>query len=255
MKMLTLVTLLLLTACQGCVRRWPDPQGLDAREMMVSTVKVRVKVEGTWAVANSLGVSLVPDTLEWSGTGFVVASDRSRGTGESLVMTAAHVGHVPRTIVRKDGESVVPRVFLVKSVERTVERLDGSECPAEPSFEDLDHDVSVLRTGCVAGSTADLADRLPPQGAFVSVTGCPEGFHEPGVFAVTDGRYLGTHPDGELLLSAPAAHGSSGSGVFYQGRVVGLLRAVYEFDHVTTAVDLSYLRHALRRALEAWDAR
>lgn len=252
-----LAAALLFIAC-NCVHAptYPDPDGADAREMMSQTVKVSVSIAGTKLAKKDGQVVSIEEVIGWTGSGVVVAVNPWRGNGESLVMSAAHVTNVPPIMVglEEDGS---PSIFIVKSAAEIVEREDGSSCGAIPIYVDVPNDVGVLRVDCVAGQVAELADRLPPVGGIVSVSGAGLGVHPKNVFLVTDGRFVG-YEDGfnpQLIVTLPVAPGHSGSGVFFRGKIFGIVsRRTIRFEHMTLAVPLEHMRRAFDRSVESWNA-
>lgn len=247
----------MLCMMSSCVHRFPDPEGSDARDMMRQTVKISVSVAGTKLYKDEEGVvQKKEEVIGWSGSGVVVAVDASKGKGESLVMTAAHVSNVPRLILMAD-ENGNPELFVVEAVLEIVEKADGSACAGEPIYADVPNDVGVVRASCIAGEVAKIADELPPVGAIVSTSGAALGIHPNDVFIVTDGRYVGFDDgfDGQIMLTLPVAPGHSGSGVFYHGKVFGIIsRRTNRFEHVTLAVPLQHVRDAYDRSMETWNA-
>jgi len=236
----------------SCCKRYPDLDGGDARSMMSQTVKVSVNIRGVTILKGENDEAIISDSASgWTGSGVVIASDSKRGKGESLVMTAAHITSIPAVL--NDGFSTL----VVRSSAIVVTTLDGAECLATTVYEDVPNDVSVIRTSCVAGEVAEIATSMPPVGAFVSTSGAALGIHPMYMFVVTDGRYVGSEDgfDGQTFLTLPAASGHSGSGVFYRGKVFGIISKKYEFEHAVLAVRLASVIEAYKSSMETWNGR
>jgi len=255
-KIIAVVLLCLMVA--SCVHRFPDTDGADVRDISAQTVKISVSIAGDRLHKDENGDVVVEEGVVsgWSGTGVVVAADRSRGAGESLVMSAAHVLNIPKFMlqVNQDGEL---SLFVVKASLMIVEKLDGSGCEGVPMYVDVPNDVGMLKASCVAGDVATIASDLPPVGAMVTMTGAGLGIHPNGVFLAVDGRYVGFDEgfNPQEMLTIPAAPGHSGSGVFYRGQVFGIVsRGAGRYEHVTLAVPLEYMKDCMAKSLEIWNA-
>lgn len=244
----------------------PCSDGADARAMMSSSVKIEVTVIGTLIKQvgeNAEGEPILQveseKIISWTGSGVVVANDLTKGgKGQSLVMSAAHVTNVPALIPGFDEEGNINSLFITDASIQSVQLLDGSYCDSEEIWADVDLDVGVIKTSCIAGTVAPLALDLPPVGAMVSVSGAGLGIHPKGVFLVTDGRYVGSDDgfDGQLIVTLPVAPGHSGSGLFYKGHIFGIVsRRTVNFEHVTLAVSLENMRKAFDGAMEIWSER
>lgn len=244
-----LVLLLVAMLALSC-RHYPDPSGSDARDIMASTVKVSVTVIGV--VTEKIGDNVITTetVLEWSGTGVVVAEDMSKGAGESLVASAAHVTNVAP--IEGDGVSFVPVASIT-----VIEKLDGSRCRAEQIYADVERDIGVLRTFCRAGDVAKVADRLPQIGSIVTVAGAGLGFHPNGSFFVTDGRFVGflDGKDPKIVATTPIVSGHSGAGLFHNGELIGIVSMRYtRFENSAICVPLSNIKVAIDKAMVEWNA-
>jgi len=257
MRKISLLMLLLMCSSLSCIRRFPDPEGRDARDMMSQTVKVAVSILGMHLTKDEEGkISGKPMVIGWTGSGVIVDIDKHKGKGESLIMTAAHVSNIPEVIPEFGEDGQVKSLFLTKIAIITVETLDGRTCESESIYSDPEHDLGVIRSLCIAGNKAELADELPPLGAMVTTSGAGLGYHPRGTFVVTDGRYVGME-DGEdpgVVVTLPAVGGHSGSGIFYRGKVFSILtRRAIRFEHIVMGTELRYLKLALEGARGNWD--
>lgn len=251
-KIFSLAIVSMLLSC-ATVRNYPDIDGADARQMMESTVKVFVTVHGNVAQRNLKGnVIFVPETMNWTGSGVVLKNDYRMD--ESLVMTASHVSSADMPIPLITGTGFA--LFIPEEVEITVAKMDGTKCAAKELVADHDNDLGMLEVDCIAGREAKLASRLPPLGAIVSTSGAALGYHPPNSFIVTDGRYVGLTSDKEpfVTVTLPGAPGHSGSGLFYRGKVFGILvRGSSRFHHMIYGTELSNLHRLYNVSLELWN--
>jgi hypothetical protein len=209
----------------------PRPAPRPEAQSCHSTVMVNVDIHIDLA---KIGIPDEGDrVLKRSGTGVVLASEPA--AQRSIVATARHVVHVDDTV----GVSVNGKPALVKParVAVGVRRLDGADCVAAVGLEDEENDVAILVVQCDAGDPAQFYEGLPETGEPAYVVGAPYGFHPRGVFMISDGRVLGLDPDGHLAVGVRAGMGNSGSGVWVDNRLVGLVvMIVPQFDSITLAV-------------------
>lgn len=253
-KFLILLMTTLLMSC-SCVRRFPDPDGSDVRDAISQTVKIFVQIDGT-KITNGKDGDAVREsyTLKWSGSGVVVAIDARYADGKSLVMTAAHVSNVPMFKMMID-DNDNKSLFVLEKEKIVIETLEGHICNGKQLKADVEHDVSVVEVDCIAGTKAELADELPPIGAIIMTSGAPFGYHPEGMFIPSEGRFAGidlSDKDNEIF-TIPVAPGHSGSGIFYQGRLIGIVSAHNtEYEHMTKGPHLKYLKEVLKLALGEW---
>jgi hypothetical protein len=226
---------LFLGACTKPVELTPEQ---SAQLMMKQTVKIQVAASVEVFYKN---VDLGPAAIGWSGSG-VIVGNIDKNKGQSLILTAAHVSSITREI-----ELGIFKL-IVKDAAMSVQKLDGAFCNARPVVTDEQNDVGTILSDCKAGEVAELADELPPQGAMVQDVGAPLGFHPNDVFAIVDGRYQGL-TDGfapMVTLSVPVVGGFSGSGLFYKGKVFGILTRGYDrFEHLSLGTSLEYLKNVV----------
>jgi S1-C subfamily serine protease len=168
------------------------------------------------------------------GAGVVV----NQGPNKSLILTAAHVvDNDVNGLVSRDSDGV--EFFIGDKKEIRIELPDGTGCVGLPVYVDTDKDLALVVAKCVIGQKVELGEE-PIQGSSVTIAGVPLGIrlergfvHGQGSF---DGRIvsgLGEH-NGKCLVTTPAVGGFSGSGVFYDGRLVGIVLAAHErYEHAT----------------------
>jgi len=248
-------SMVLFLALSSCMHSNCNLSGVEARRMMSQTVKVNVEVKGILVQKkNETEISKTPHEISWIGTGVVVAVDKTKNGGESIILSAAHVVNVPKLFVQQ-GEDGLPIVMIVESFEETVEKNDGTICKASVLIQDEDTDVGALKAECIAGDVAPLAQSLPQPGDSVSVVGAGLGVHPRNSFLVTEGRYVGPESDitTDVVITAPVAKGNSGSGVFADGKVIGIVsKKSSSYEHITFVAPLPYLKETLKRAMEKW---
>lgn len=230
------VALSIILGCTGCAHGpFPltnDGNATEAQQIMMQTVQVVVVLDVTGPDEKG---EIAQDTTQARGTGTIVGKknihDKSKeNTVETLIVTAAHVSHAgaEKVIVTPDGP------YLITGSSMHIVTLTGQECDAREITMSEEADVGFIVAECDAGDVAPLANELPPVGARVEYAGCPRSFHIPGSFPFFDGRYTGSYdpkedeelpPDGPTVQTTaiPGAPGSSGSGLYYRGKVYGLI--------------------------------
>lgn len=257
-----LAATMMLVMMSGCFKRCGifKEEGYDAREAMSSTVKIYTKITGHRTnLASVLGINAsVPtetkknsETRSWTGSGVVVRNNFNKK--ESLILSVAHVTHPEKVILEFDESGFY--FFTIDAVEMMVERLDGEKCSALPMAGSQKQDLSVIKSSCIAGEAAQLADDVPPVGASVLISGAALGYHPKGIFIVTDGRYMGIEEEsGEEIITLPSAPGHSGSGIFYKGKVIGLLsKRTVHYEHISICVSLENAKVLLSIAEGLWE--
>lgn len=202
----------------------------DPAALIPYAVQVDVSYFPNVVVPTSDG-TLPPKTLDhgW-GSGCVIRAS----AGRSLVLTANHVcafGDLSRTI--------------------TVMRVNGEVLSAKIVWQDPRTDLCVLSADGYAGPAASVAEAVPPLGALVYFVGGPLGIFGDGVAFLDQAHFAGlAHFSGvpAYFLAGITAHGASGSGVFYRGELIGVLRGVMtQAGYIIVAADLD----AVQRAVQA----
>jgi S1-C subfamily serine protease len=198
------------------------------------------------------GLKLKPAAMVAQGTGVVVAV---RGK-ESLIVTAAHVCkpqdtvHVQLTKEVGVDAPVLGEDFLIWNME-----LD--QMAAQALVIDELNDVCVMRVLGVPGDVVEVATQDPPIGARVTAVGSPHGFLNYHRAFVTDGRYVGAqqykdHPHSDTV-ALPGTHGCSGGGVFYRGKLFGVMSRIREeFQEIVIIEGDAPLRDAIKKARSLW---
>lgn len=251
---------MMLVMMSGCFKRCGlfVEEGSDAREAMSSTVKIYTKITGHRTnLASVLGInaSMPEGTKEksesksWTGSGVVVRNNFHKK--ESLILSVAHVTHPQKVTLEFDESGFY--FFKIDTIQMMVERLDGEKCSAFPMAGNEKQDLSVIKSTCIAGEAAELADKLPPVGASVMISGAALGYHPKNIFIVTDGRFMGLDENDEEIITLPSAPGHSGSGIFYKGKVIGLLsKRTVHYEHISICVSLENAKVLLSIAEGLW---
>jgi len=182
-----------------------------------------------------------------TGTGAVVENNEKG----SLVLTA---GHVARCFVSPEEMLFTPPADDaggMLSCKTMVYDLKNVGCGADPVAIDVEHDLGLFQAHCHLGPAADVSREDPPTGGEVTSVGCPSSYHPDMSFFVGKGFALGADGDfhGQDAWSFAATFGSSGSPVFYQGRVVGVVSSITDgFEHLVYGAGVQRIQDFLRRA-------
>ncbi|MHB8407957.1 MAG: S1 family peptidase [Acidiferrobacterales bacterium] len=249
---LKLAPLLLLISC-CVVPRNGDPDIEAARNITQSTVLI----QNLYPVMRMKEGKLRPDMAVNSGTGVVVKKRKLKdGTVQSMILTAAHVAELGTP--HENGKELK---LIGPPVQGGI-ALNGDSCALKKIYVDPKADVGLLIAGCDLGEPVDLADDLPGAGARVTSAGCPEGICPPWSTPFFDGRMDGIAPRPsrdekdmviDVLVSIPVFPGMSGSGIFYRGRLFGLIaERTQEFPDLAFGPTLLDIQRALIEGEKAW---
>jgi hypothetical protein len=214
-----------------------DQNAINAQSEMQSTVFVDVSyhVKGKTQTVGQ-DAEYIDTDAGWYGTGVVLSTKN----GKSTILTARHVLEYPPDAVYLPNSVTIVKItnFNIK-----IQRLDGKICSVSAYDTAAFADVGSMVADCDAGLPVRIARRLPPAGARIEIVGSPKGMHAPHVFSVLDGRYNGLIRLNSGVVestSVPIIGGISGSGVYYNGELVGLASSMGEgFTHTSFAVTLN----------------
>lgn len=255
MRIKTLL-LLLMFMISSCAQTQIASEGQVLHHLLSSTVKIKVKLYGKVLSYNEKDeVIETQEEIGWVGTGVVVSTDFNKGSGQSMIMSAAHVVDTDPIIydVNPDGK---PVLFVVMKVERKIELLDGTICNAEFLHANAKTDIGTIVSGCAVGSVAQIASLEPDNYENVVSVGAPLGFHPKGIFAVSDGRFLGHNSDAEKesIFTFPAASGQSGSGVFHNGKIIAIVsKKMMGYEHLVMCGNLNNVIKEYNISMEMWN--
>ena len=252
-----------LTGCSGCYAPgrppvppahygWDDQGDHDAAAVQdaMRTV-VTVHQDFVYKLAAPGPDKSLMGIARGGGSGFVVA----RRNGHTLVMSAAHVCRTPAELDLNGLKVPVAfSTFRIRYIEDKIHPATVLWMQKDPGSDD---DLCLLDSPDGFGQVAVVADRTPPQGARVFHVGSPLKNWDVHMRYVSEGRFCGYQAlaPGTLFetFSTPSAPGGSGGGIWYHGRVVGVLVMVERgFNDVTQAVRLDHIRADLQEALETW---
>lgn len=227
-----------LSACTSCAPPiisgpWgytTDGEALKNQRLMRQTVMVVVAFGELDGEKTETRVS--------QGSGVVIDVKR----GSSLVMTADHV-------CAAGGEKTIGRSTSVMTSE-------GEILPAVQIYHDKRNDLCLLSVLGVAGLPAKVGKIPPPLGGRVMNVGAPRGVFTKWLIPVVSGYVSGyAKMEGRLLMcsSLPAVGGQSGSGVYYNGELVGILvMALGNYEHMAYVVMIDEVNSAIAEARKKW---
>lgn len=201
-----------------------------------------VKIETSFAVPGRLSIEM--DSVTGSGVVFYSSTNRS------LVLTANHV-------CNPEKELKLPQA-LMRAIH--VKRLLGGSMTADVLWSDEAEDICVVVVDGYAGPAARVGE-LPMLGGMVYWPGGPFGMFGDGIGFLEQGHFAGhTKVNGidRILIAGTTAHGASGSGLFYQDQLIGVVIAtLQESGYLVVATGLDTVRHAISvglNSLETVDA-
>jgi len=263
MKSFLLATLVLIAGCSGCATTHPpfsiwgntDDQGaLFNQRLMRQTVQVLQILNVITPESKTKGLGHLPEF----GTGSIVASDiRAQ---ESLVLTAGHVCVTPESHKTRLAEDGDPVELPVISSTYKIQDIEGVWHDATVQSLDMSHDLCVLRIRKFVGPVAEVTSSMPPLGALLLNPSAPARTFMKWTVPVFEGYFSGfwkfkdmDEGDAMLVTSIPAMGGASGSGVYYQGKIIGILTRVdSEFSHITYLVHAGHVVDILAEAKKNW---
>ncbi len=255
--------LLVLTACsctsgtQTPYNSNPrDPNAAYAQPLMDATVKFEEEITVAPLVDGVVDEAQV-FTGYTSGSGVVI--DKNVELGTSRILTAWHVcDHM------EVGEEISEFFFTLKVLQdrQYVITVDGQQLDFEVLHADRSTDICVVEVYHEFPSYAKLADEMPERGSYVAVVGAPEGNWGWYLASMSDGRYFGLTEIDVAMDEKTTIHytnygyygfagvgGYSGSGIFYNGKLIGLMTAGSNgFEHAAYGPTLVAIRNALNKA-------
>lgn len=231
-----------------------DPEALRVQAL----ARTAVKIKNRYALSSDdpevqALIDSVP-AVGASGSGNVVAR-----RGEStLVMTAGHVCRV-----KDDTLDTMVGPVAVTGYDLSIITADGKEMRARQVLLDEDHDLCFLDVVGVAGEVAEIGRSMPDRESRVEFAGAPIGFWGTGVVLEYAGRFAGLMSDPKLtdgntmaVFAMVCAPGASGSGIFYDGKIVSIVDAVMvNFDNITLGVTVDHIVDDFLEAQNKWRAK
>lgn len=273
------LSMLALTACKSNSSESPDltpyqdDRGDVATRQTQDMMDVAVKFEEKIKVKEVIMSPLDPDAeaeqyldegslAEYviSGSGVIVSNNKADNT--SVILTAWHVCDRYPVGYKVDGwfstlEVVDDEQIIVTNNMKRVKIL-------EVLYRDKDTDVCAVRAGRAFEHAAKLAPRMPPRGAPVTVVGAPLGEWGKYLVSTSDGKYFGT-TSFDIMLGIDSRDptrmndfayygfagvgGFSGSGVFYKGKLIGLMTAgSWDYEHASYGPSLEDVKWAVEQS-------
>ncbi len=271
MRLFSVLLCLLIAGCQGCATLkykksdWDaggDRDAAYAQRLMRSTVEIFMV--GSALVPNLGGKEgepkLLPFRFHPQGTGTVIAKKGKGEKAESLVLTADHLCQVAqwetvKAPLSKDVTVEVP----VLGMRIDVWDIDMNKHDAEIVYQDPEHDLCVVKVAGDAGEVMPVATELPPVGAMVTNIGAPRDNFQYHMAIAADGRYCGLQLGGKdnkslyEMFSNPSSPGGSGGGIYYHGKLVGVLVMIETYHgHISFGVPLPFVQAAIAEGKKAW---
>lgn len=248
---------LTLSACTSCAHPgsfpWVDDGDRVARENQL-LMRHTVAVHTDFLYMTVDQTTKKPELKVWTGggTGVVIENDLKRS--ESLVVTAGHVCTAAHKTVLTDA---VGGIFPVIDIDLTVESVEGVRTLFRIVFEDEKSDLCFLTSKGIVGIPAPLATDVPPIGAQVKYAGAPLLEFGKWYCPLFDGYFSGAYYFQDIgvsfVVTIPAAGGASGSGVYYRGRLFGIISKVHRgFPNLTYLVHAGHLAEDLPKAEVEW---
>lgn len=242
-RLLFLVVLFLGTCCRTGDPHWRTPLTSPAHEMSSSVQLVIQTDEMAMVLSADGGVNTTAKRATWLGSGTIYETQAAKTRFLSASHVLEHVDPGESITQLSNGDVVVKRV----TISALAYSVYGASCPFKVLAlgDHADGDVAVGEASCDLGPAANLGVE-PLSGFKVISVSHPLGEPLP---IVTDGYVSGTE-NNFLVTSTPIAPGSSGGGLFYDGKLVGVLVRVLEFDHVARSVRLETIKKRISEASE-----
>lgn len=218
-------------------------------EKKVSVMNHAVKISHDASIVTKKGTFAKVDGII-TGSGAVVA----HVNGKTLIITADHVCGSP------DGINITS-VFVMKS-DMYVITTGEKKVKAKILMKDAPNDVCTIMVDGYLGVPAPVSRENPPIGATVSSVGAPVGIWGKNLVVYVEGVYSGVKELSDLgkqfggfnQYSLPGVGGASGSGVFYNGHLIGIVTHVArKYNHVTWGPQAIAVSRIIEMSIELID--
>lgn len=202
-------------------------------------------------VTETINVLNVSSTYTSSGSGVVIDVEGKK----SLVLTVNHVcedSHIPGQMLNKE---------LVVKEEHFIITSKGKKLRVRSiQYRDPGNDICVVGVDGIAGVPASPAAFLPEPGDRIYSVGSPKGIWDKNLVHLIDGFFIGirTKPLNGIFsnfaqYSLHSAPGASGSAIFHNGRIVGLLsHGNSKYKNVVWGPSLAQVRKATAEGITNW---
>jgi len=238
MKKAIVLLVIILASCSA----WMRPEGSFAESLSKNVFKITLLETAEVPMASGINSTL---SVESFGTAWIHRSDGNR----TLLITA---GHICETSTHLDyGQFGKLRVA---SRAYTLLDADGTKHEGvKVIFDDDEVDLCMVSVPGSIGKGLRLADKDPPYAADVTFIGAPHGIWGGNIALIFGGKFSGRGKLAKVEFSVftllGSAQGASGSPIFYEGRVVGVLsRVARHLPAVTFAAPWDSLRDFISRA-------
>jgi len=192
-------------------------------------------------------------TGSFTGSGVVIGvSGKS-----SLILTVYHVCKS-----REPGD-ILGGKYRVLTSKKTIITKDLRELPVTKiAYKDPSNDICVVVVDGVAGVPAAPAAFLPEPGDRVFSVGAPKGIWDKDVVHLIEGRFIGIKTENVqsrfkrfAQYSLHAAPGASGSAIFHNGKIVGLIsHGSTSYGNVAWGPSVAQVRKASEEGYKVWRA-
>lgn len=238
---------ILVSGCSSCA--FVRPKGDDhVRVDALTQTIVRIDHSISVNVDANFPIELRKE-IGITGAGVVFKHDLDYRV--TFVMTANHICDVDENVPTPFGD------IRLRSKAMTVIFSDGYRAKAIPFDNDPDNDLCVLKVMGVGGTVAKIADEMPPLQSMAQIIGNPLGMMEPGIVPVSDGRFAGFStqtPFTTAVFTGAIVGGFSGGGVFYDGKLVGIVSMrMREYEHSCLAVPLDPIHDLVKFSMKHWN--
>lgn len=255
---LLMACMLIVASCVSCqgiqnVRKNAviDDSTFTAQMIVKSTVQVQMDFKIDVREPQKLGLVDVPFIEDSAvGSGSVVSKKKVfGGKVNTLVLTANHVCEEEFVEVGDFKLPVVDQKLSVMS-------LGGERFEAYTYIQDDENDLCLLEVLGDVGETAVVMDGLPEPQSWIQYAGAPAAIWPKNTQAmVLDGRFVGKDSEtGFILFTCPTVGGASGSGLYFNAKLFGVVTRVNRrFHHAAYGTDNLYVVRILRTAAaEGW---
>jgi len=163
----------------------------------------------------------------------------------SYILSVSHATRLEYFLADEGNEDLI-------SIKMFATGMLGENCELKELATDAHADLSLLACDVPIGAPASVSVSSPDLGDHVMSTGAPWGVKPRNFFPIMEGRFFGIddNDDNDVVLSVPAASGSSGSGVFFQGKLLCVIKKVAAgLNQISFCSNVDTTREFLRKHL------
>lgn len=226
---LLILSMIVLSASLSCVNilrtDQPDTDAFHRKHLTTHAVKMSTDI-----ILLNVNGEFKDVEGAYVGSGVIVGHVNDK----TIIVTANHV------CKEKSGKKI-EGYGLIMASDLNVITLDEKKHEATILLTDTSNDVCTVIVDGYVGQPAEVSKENPPIGAEVYTVGAPSGVWGKDLANITSGYYSGirTKPLGEdeknfNQYSIPVVGGQSGSGIFYRGKLIGIITHVLKkYPHVS----------------------